>query len=169
MQHGTRQEGIDVLRVFQVALGRRPPAGAVRLPLVLDQVSARHHAQMTLDQLEGKYVYLNFCTTTSYTCLQDFSLLEKIYRKYRKKLEIVTISADMEKKDLESFLKTTGYSWTFLHFGEKPDVIKDFDVRAYPTYFLIGPDRKIILSPAPSPSEGFEQRFFELLRSRGEI
>jgi len=140
--------------------------GFVPSPFKLKDVNGH---EVTLDQLEGKYVYLNFCTTTSYTCLQDFSLLEKIYRKYRKKLEIVTISADMEKKDLESFLKTTGYSWTFLHFGEKPDVIKDFDVRAYPTYFLIGPDRKIILSPAPSPREGFEQRFFELLRSRGEI
>ena len=90
---------------------------------------------VTLDKFEGKYVYLNFCTTTSYTCLQEFPLLDKLYQKYGKHLEIVSISADKEVEDLKSFMKNSGYSWTFLHYGNKPDIIKDFDVRAYPTYF----------------------------------
>ncbi|BDX38225.1 hypothetical protein CYCD_15800 [Tenuifilaceae bacterium CYCD] len=124
---------------------------------------------VSLDKFEGKYVYLNFCTTTSYTCLQEFPLLEKIYQKYGKHLEIVSISADKDINDLKSFLKGTGYSWTFLHYGNKPDIIKDFDIRAYPTYFLIGPDRKLIYSPAPSPKENFEMKFFQILRDRGEI
>lgn len=124
---------------------------------------------ISLKAFEGKYVYLNFCTTTSYTCLQEFSLLEKLYEKHHKKLEIVTISVDRDINDLKSFLEQTKYPWTFLHYGNKPDVIKDFDVRAYPTYFLIGPDRKLIISPAPSPRENFEIQLFNLLRSRGEI
>lgn len=140
--------------------------GFVPTPFTLEDINGK---KISLDQFEGKYVYLNFCTTTSYTCLQEFSLLEKLYNKYKKHLEIVTISADKEKADLKSFLKNTGYDWTFLYYGNKPGVIKDFDVRAYPTYFLIGPDRKLIMSPAPSPKEGFELRFFNLLRSKGEI
>ena len=125
--------------------------------------------EINLDKFEGKYVYLNFCTTTSYTCLQEFSLLDKIYKKYNKHLEIVTISADREINDLKSFLKNSGYTWTFLHYGNKPDIIKDFDIRAYPTYFLIGPDKKLMLSPAPSPKENFEMKFFQLLRNKGLI
>lgn len=124
---------------------------------------------VTLDKFEGKYVYLNFCTTTSYTCLQEFPLLDKIYKKYSKHLEIVSISADKDINDLRSFLKNSGYSWTFLHYGNKPDIIKDFDIRAYPTYFLIGPDKKLILSPAPSPKESFELRLFQILRNNGDI
>lgn len=124
---------------------------------------------VSLKDFEGKYVYLNFCTTTSYTCLQEFSLLEKLYEKHHKRLEIVTISVDRDINDLKSFLEQTNYPWTFLHYGNKPDVIKDFDVRAYPTYFLIGPDRKLLISPAPSPRENFEIQLFNLLRSRGEI
>lgn len=125
--------------------------------------------EVTLDKFEGKYVYLNFCTTTSYTCLQEFPLLDKLYQKYGKHLEIVSISADKEVGDLKSFMKNSGYSWTFLHYGNKPDIIKDFDVRAYPTYFLIGPDRKLIYSPAPSPKENFEMKFFQILRNKGLI
>lgn len=125
--------------------------------------------EINLDKFEGKYVYLNFCTTTSYTCLQEFPLLEKLRNKYGKHLEIVSISADKEINDLKSFLQNSGYTWTFLHYGNKPDIIKDFDIRAYPTYFLIGPDKKLILSPAPSPKENFEMKFFQILRNKGVI
>lgn len=122
-----------------------------------------------LDDFKGKYVYLNFCTTSSYTCLQEFTILQKLYEKHRQQLEIVTICVDNDKEDITNLLKNTGYDWTFLNYGNKPEIIKDFDIRVYPTYFLIGPDKKLILSPAPSPKEDFEIRFFKILRSRGDI
>lgn len=141
-------------------------AGFVPAPFELYDVNGN---LLSLRNFEGKYVYLNFCSTSSYTCLQEFSLLEKLYEKHRKRLEIVTISVDRDINDLKNFLDQTHYNWTFLHYGNKPDIIKDFDVRAFPTYFLIGPDRRLITSPAPSPKENFEIQFFRLLRSRGEI
>ncbi len=122
-----------------------------------------------LDDFKGKYVYLNFCTTTSYTCLQEFTLLDKLYQKYRNTMEIVTVCVDKDINDITSLLKNTAYDWTFLHYGNKPEIVKEFDVRVYPTYFLIGPDRKLEMSPAPSPKENFEIQLFKLLRSKGEI
>ncbi len=124
---------------------------------------------MSLDDFKGKYVYVNFCSTSSYTCLQEFSLLEKLFEKHRKFIEIVTISIDQDIQELKDFVNQTNYSWTFLHYGNKPDIIRDFDIRAYPTYFLIGPDKRLIWSPAPSPRENFEYQLFKLLRSKGEI
>ena len=141
-------------------------AGFVPSPFELYTIDGK---LKSLNDFEGKYVYLNFCTTTSYSCLQEFSLLQKLYEKHKKRLEIVTISVDRDISDLENFITQTGYQWTFLHYGNKPDIIKDFDIRAYPTYFLIGPDRRLILSPAPSPRENFEVQFFNYLRSIGEI
>jgi thiol-disulfide isomerase/thioredoxin len=123
----------------------------------------------SLDDFKGKYVYLNFCTTSSYSCLQEFTLLERLYEKHNKLLEIVTICVDRDENDMKQFLDQTKYQWTFLFYGNKPDIIKDFDIRAYPTYFLIGPDRKLVMSPAASPRENFEILLFKLLRSRGEI
>jgi hypothetical protein len=122
-----------------------------------------------LDDFKGKYIYLNFCTTTSYTCLQEFTLLQKLYQKHRQLLEIVTICVDKDKQDMSNLLQNAGYDWTFLHYDNKPEIVKDFDIRAYPTYFLIGPDRKLLLSPAQSPRENFEIQFFKILRSKGEI
>lgn len=124
---------------------------------------------VSLDDFKGKYVYLNFCTTSSYTCLQEFTLLEKLYEKHKKFLEIVTVCVDRDENDMKQFLEQTKYKWTFLHYGNKPDIIKDFDIRAYPTYFLVGPDKKLVMSPAASPRENFEIQLFKLLRAKGEI
>lgn len=140
--------------------------GFVPAPFELYSIDSTLHS---LNDFSGKYVYLNFCTTTSYACLQEFMLLEKLYEKHKDRLEIVTISADKDINDLKNLLDQTGYAWTFLHYGNKPDIIKTFDIRVFPTYFLIGPDRRLVLSPAPSPRENFEFQFFQHLRSKGEI
>jgi len=141
-------------------------AGFVPTPFELYDAKGK---LVRLDDFKGKYIYLNFCTSTSYTCLQEFTLLQKLYEKHKQLLEIVTICVDKDKQDMGNLLQNAGYDWTFLHYDNKPEIVKDFDIRAYPTYFLIGPDRKLLLSPAPSPREDFEIQFFKILRSRGEI
>ncbi len=140
--------------------------GFVPTPFELADTSGR---LVSLDKFQGRYVYLNFCTTSSYTCLQEFSLLKQLYERHSKHLEIVTVLTDDNKEDISRFLKNTGYDWTFLHYANKPEVIKDYDVRAYPTYYLIGPDRTLVMSPALSPQEGFETRLFQHMRRKGEI
>ncbi len=119
--------------------------------------------------LKGKYVYLNFCTCSSYTCLKEFEILRGINQRQKERLEIVTISADDFDTTLVSFLNKNKYSWKFLYYGNQPGILKDYDIRAYPTYFLIGPDGKLVLSPAPAPEENFEAKFFEILKSRGDL
>lgn len=121
---------------------------------------------VTLEQLKGKFVYLNFCSVNSYTCLQDFSLLEQIYKKYGDKVEIISISTDPDIQDLKHFLVNKPYKWTFVHYGTAPSIINQYDVRGYPTYFLINPEGKIELSPAPTPHEKLEIMLVNHLRSR---
>jgi peroxiredoxin len=122
-----------------------------------------------LRDFTGKYVYLCFCTSSSYTCLNEYKLLHDIYQRHQKKLAIVTISTDPYDSSFDLFRNKNNYRWVFLYYGHQPGVIKDFDIRAFPTYFLIGPDGKLIYSPAPSPSENFEIKLFEAMRARGDL
>ena len=69
---------------------------------------------------------------------------------------------------MSNFVLKNDYNWIFLHFGNQVDILKNYDIRAYPTYFLIGPDGKLIYSPAASPSENFELFLFQAMRSRGD-
>jgi peroxiredoxin len=122
-----------------------------------------------LSDLKGKYVYINFCTSYSYTCMNEFELLNGIYQRHHQRLTIVTISTDPHESTFNRFKNNNQYNWIFLYYGHQPDIIKEYDIRAYPTYFLIGPDGKLIYSPAPSPSENFEIKLFEAMRSRGDL
>lgn len=123
----------------------------------------------SLDEFKGRYIYLNFGTSASYSCLQEFKSIPDIQKKYEKFLTIVSIMTDESEAELRSFVEQTGYSWLFLRYNNKPDVIKDFDIRAFPSFFVIGPDGRILVSPAAAPSEKFDLKFFELLRSNGAL
>ena len=122
-----------------------------------------------LSDFLGSYVYLNFCTCQSYTCLNEFNLLSELYQRHKDRLIILTIATDPMEEVLRQFLVKNRYDWKFLHYDNQPSVIRDYDIRAFPTYFLIGPDGKLIYSPAVSPAENFEQKLFEVMRSRGDL
>jgi peroxiredoxin len=122
-----------------------------------------------LSDLRGKYVYLNFCTCQSYACLNEFNLLATLHQKHHERLTIVTIATDPQEEVLIQFLAKNKYDWVFLHYDLQPDILKEYDIRAFPTYFLIGPDGRLIFSPAPSPAENFEQKLFDAMKSRGDL
>jgi peroxiredoxin len=124
---------------------------------------------ISLESFKGKYLYLNFCSCSSYTCLKEFEVLQGIYERHKDKLEIVTVAVDTYDESMHSFLKSKNYNWKFLYYGHQSGILEDYDIRAFPTYFLIGPDGKLIQSPAPTPEENFESKLFEVMRSRGDL
>ncbi len=122
-----------------------------------------------LSDFKGKYVYLNFCTCQSYACLNEFNMLADLYKRHKDRLTIITIATDPMEEVLRQFLTKNQYAWKFLHYDNQPEILKEYDIRAFPTYFLIGPDGKLIFSPALSPAENFEQKLFETMRGRGDL
>jgi peroxiredoxin len=125
--------------------------------------------KVKLSDFKGKYVYLNFCTCQSYACLNEFNMLASLYLKYKDRLTILTIATDPLEDVLRQFLSKNKYDWKFLNYENQPDILKEYDIRAFPTYFLIGPDGKLIYSPALSPSENFELKLFEAMRANGDL
>ena len=124
---------------------------------------------VTLDDFRGKHVYLNFCSCFSYTCLSEFAQLNILYQKHRQYLEIVTILVDEDIEKAKDLIERSGYRWKFLHYGNQVNIINEYDIRAYPTYYLIDREGKLIMSPAPTPNDQFEGRLFMVLRADGVL
>ena len=121
----------------------------------------------SLSDFRGKYTYIMFCTTQNYACITEFEQLKKLYQKHNDKLNIITILADENFADSKKFIKGKQLQWIFLLYGNQPQILKDYDIRAFPTYFLINPEGKMAISPAPSPAENFEMSLFKEMRAKG--
>ncbi len=123
--------------------------------------SERH--RMNLNSLKGKYVYLNFASFQSYACQVQFPMLNKISKKYSGDLVVVSIIVDGTLEDMVAQKELYGYKWVFLHLGNDSALLKQYNVRAFPTYYLIDKHAQFIKAPTLAPSEGFEKYF------KGEI
>ncbi|MDR1865430.1 MAG: redoxin domain-containing protein [Bacteroidales bacterium] len=118
------------------------------------------------DTYKGKYVYLMFCTTQNYVCLSQYELLKEIHRIHGKWLRIVVIAVDEQFESMREFRRKSGYLWDYLHYARQPGILKDYDVRIFPACFLIDPEGKLVLSPAPEAVD-IERSLFVELNNRG--
>ncbi|MDP4210038.1 MAG: TlpA disulfide reductase family protein [Bacteroidota bacterium] len=119
---------------------------------------------VSLNNFKGKFVYLVFCTTQSYASMKDFEMLKTLQKKHSKLLKIVAISVDDNLSVMRNYAKKSGYDFAFLHYSNQPSILKDYDVRTFPTYYLIDREGRLIMSPAPTPGEDFETKFYEYLK-----
>ncbi len=108
---------------------------------------------ITLDSLNGKYVYLDFFHTQSTPAIAEKELMPDLKEKYGKYIEFVSISLDEDPQALEEYLKKNPkYNWHFAHYRGDVSLLDDYDIRSLPSYFLIGPDGTMINSNALRPS-----------------
>ncbi len=100
---------------------------------------------MSLKDLKGKLVLLDFFYKSCYPCMLALPALEAFNKKYRKKgLRIIGIDPyDKNAEDLKVFLSKRGVSYSILLSG--PEIPKDYRVHAYPTMFMISKTGKVIL------------------------
>ena len=147
-------------KLSSLVTGHSPP------PISLEDLDGK---LCSLDDFKGKYTYLFFGTPDHYGCMMEYPFLQSFTEKHSDYLNVVTIMASEEKGELEDFMKRNGYGWKALHYEFQPGVLSDYQVRAYPTAYLIDREGKLLLSPATLPTDGFEQQLFRIMRSRGEI
>ena len=122
---------------------------------------------LDIKQLRGKLTLLMFAITTSYTCIEDFTLLRKLLLSYGEHLEVVTLCADENTESAVKFIESQGYDWHFAMLEEQKELLEHYDVRAFPTYYLLDERGLLLYSPVRSPREGLESLLFQLFRQRG--
>ena len=114
-----------------------------------------------LKDFHGKFIYLNFANTENYACKKDFQILSQFAEMFKKDMVIVTILTDEDPDKAYEFVKKHKYKWNFLHFSHNAKVLLDYDIKAFPTYYLIDPEGNLIFAPAPGPEENFVPMFSE--------
>ncbi len=124
---------------------------------------------LDLSKLHGKYTYIGFCSLDNLSCQQEFEYLKYFYHKHSEYLDIIVILPGSETDQVLSFSDQNSIPWKFWQAKENSQILEDYKVMAFPVFYLLDRDGKLIMSPAILPSDGFEQRLFSILKARKEI
>ncbi|RLD80861.1 MAG: hypothetical protein DRJ10_06870 [Bacteroidetes bacterium] len=121
---------------------------------------------ISLENYKGEFIYLNFCNPISYSCQKDFETLQKLHLQQYELFNIITVCVCDNHEKMKQLVKDNKFNWTFLYYEKNNKLLKDYDVRVYPSYYLINPEGKLVMSPAFPPTENsFEARYFDALKA----
>ena len=108
---------------------------------------------VSLADLKGKTVLLDFWTTWCPPCQNDGPAIDKLNQKYGgKDLMIIAISVDEERETVEKFLKKHPHSYPVVLSSEN-QLPRPYQIGVFPTYLIIGPNG--MLTSAEEGDQGF--------------
>lgn len=119
-----------------------------------------------LSDTDNKYLYISFIHSKSMACQEELTLIKELYKKYKKEIKFISIAFDENFSDALKLFDDKKYDWTLLNGSENPDLLKTYNIKAYPTYYFISKDLKLINSPAQSPKEDFEMIFLKNYKAK---
>lgn len=122
----------------------------------------------SLDELKGKYVYIDVWATWCGPCKREIPFLKEVEEQYHgKNIEFVSISID-EEKDHEiwkNFVteQSLGGIQLYADNAWKSQFVTDYAIEGIPRFILIDTEGNIVSADAPRPSDPKLTELFEEL------
>jgi len=110
-----------------------------------------------LDDLKGKYVYIDVWATWCGPCKAEIPSLKKVEHQYEgKNIEFVSISVD-RKEDYDKWRamisdKELGGTQLMSDNSWQSKFVQDYQIQGIPRFILVDPEGKIVSADAPRPS-----------------
>ncbi len=114
--------------------------GQVAPPFTLDQVSG---GRLSLDDLRGKAVLLDFWDTWCPPCRRAMPHLQELSQEYQDQLVVVGVALGQEgAAKVKSFIEQRGFTFPFVYGNV--EVFQKFGVQSLPTTLLLDKDGVIV-------------------------
>ena len=112
-----------------------------------------------------KYVLIDFWFVGCSSCIANFPSLKQLKEAYPDKIEIVSLTSHDSKDRIAAFLKKRPqFQWLFSPIDTRSELLNYFNVVYYPTYYLIGPDGKLVAKLKQTEEEDILKSVGELIR-----
>ncbi|GGH00461.1 thiol:disulfide interchange protein [Polaribacter pacificus] len=120
--------------------------------------------EFSLNSLRGKYVLIDFWGTWCGPCVSEMPTVKEYQEKYPNRLAILGVNSGESIEKINNFIKPKNYDWQQIIKGTGADnFVLKFNVKAYPTKFILDPEGKILYKFVGSGEESFD-RIDELLK-----
>ncbi len=128
----------------------------------------------SLDDLKGKYVYIDLWATWCGPCIREIPSLQKTEKEYHdKNIEFVSISTDSDRRSggtwekanakWKKFVTDKNLTGMQLWTGKDIKFMQDYQVTGIPRFILLDPQGNIINNDAPRPSSPELKKLFTVL------
>ncbi|HXF97601.1 MAG TPA: TlpA disulfide reductase family protein [Gaiellaceae bacterium] len=144
-----RQEGGNLAQL--AARGERPRAPDFTLER-LDR-----EGSLTLSDLRGRAVVLNFWASWCAPCKEEAPFLERMWREYRAKgLVVVGVDAKDFRRDARAFARRFGLTFPLVYDGPG-DILPAYGVTGFPETFVLDREGRVVAAFAGAVN-GEEER-----------
>jgi thiol-disulfide isomerase/thioredoxin len=125
-------------------------------------------AQGSSGQGRGKYVLLDFWASWCGPCRRALPGVKRLRLTYGDQLQVVSISADDDENTWRAFVASHDMNWEQKFDGDGTMRAK-YQVNAFPTYILLGPDGKVVQRlVGEDPTQSIAERLGPNLRASAE-
>lgn len=108
-------------------------------------VNILDETKISLEKYKGKYVFLDFWSTTCAPCIKEFPKIKQVFDKFSQNdVEIIGIVDVRGKIDIKKFIKDQNVTWQNIDEKNPLTINKGYNVNSWPTTYLIDPSGKII-------------------------
>jgi thiol-disulfide isomerase/thioredoxin len=105
-----------------------------------------------LSSIKGKYIYVHAFDPRNPTCIKEIGALKKLYDKYGKQIEFVTIYPAVEKAYSKIEQRNLdALNWKKSSYKLTDPIWKKLQIISFPYYLLIDDSYYLLSSPALSP------------------
>lgn len=101
--------------------------------------------QITLKQVEGKVIFMNFWATWCPPCIAEMPSINKLYKEMAgEDIVFIMLSMDNDFEKAKSFIKKKGYSFEIYQYqGSLPE---KYNSNSLPTTYVIDSQGKLVLT-----------------------
>ncbi|WP_299671863.1 TlpA disulfide reductase family protein [uncultured Polaribacter sp.] len=114
--------------------------------------------EFNLTSLKGKYVLIDFWGIWCRPCVEEMPKVKLFQKRYKDKFAVLGINSGDSREKIQTFIDENKYEWQHIlnqTDDTTNDFLKKFNVKGFPTKYIIDPEGKIVKSFLGGGDEAF--------------
>lgn len=115
--------------------------------------------EFDIASIKGKYILIDFWGVWCGPCVAEMPKVKAFQEKHKEKLVVLGINSGDKKEKIQNFIEENDYSWQQVMSSRsnlEDNFVTKFNVKGFPTKFIVSPEGKIVKRFMGSGEEAFE-------------